>query len=103
MTTDKLKIYQSTLSPITNPFYNGNPKNVKLFRHKLKYRLWSQGIKLGNGEVMNTPSRTNANVTKDMIFNNLQIEMEDTEQWDRNNVVNQSTQELRTTTAHPNA
>ena len=32
------------------------------------------------------------NITKDIIFNNIQIESNDTEQWDKNNVVNQSTQ-----------
>ena len=44
---------------------------------------------------MNIPSLTNANIIKDMIFKNLQIEKEDTKQWDRNNVVNQSTWDVQ--------
>ena len=50
---------------------------------------------------MNIPNRTDANIIKDMIFKNLQIEREETKEWDRNNVVNQSTWEAQNNQSAP--
>ena len=61
---------------------------MNLFCHALKYRSEDQGWSLGNRDIVNIPRRTNGNVTKENIFINIQIEREDTEQWDTNNGVN---------------
>ena len=50
---------------------------------------------------MNIPNRTDANIIKDMIFKNLQIGREETKEWDRNNVVNQSTWEAQNNQSAP--
>ena len=76
---------------------------MNLFSHALKDSSESQLWKLGSGYIVNIPSRTNANFTEDMIFNNLQNEREDTEKWARNNVVNQSTGQIITITEHTNS
>ena len=87
-----LKLYQSAIFILTNPLQNYIRYNLNLFCHTLNDRSKSQGCNLENGYIVNIPSHTNVNITKDMIFNNIQIESNDTEQWDKNKVVNQSTQ-----------
>ena len=87
-----LKLYKSAVFLLTYPLHNEIPYNLNLFSHTLNDRSKSQGCNLENGYIVNIISHTNVNITKDMIFNNLQTESIDTEQWDKNNVVNQSTQ-----------
>ena len=48
----------------------------------------SQGYNLENRDILKIPSRTNVNATKDILFYNIKIKREDTEQCDGKNVVN---------------
>ena len=75
-TENGLKVYQRAIYPLTNPLYDVNLNIANLFYHTLEDRSEYQGRNFGNGDIVKIPRSTNANITKDMIFNNLQIERE---------------------------